>query len=232
MEQPSVVIGIHGLENKPPRDEKRNWWRAALVEGLTRNRGIDGAGLSFEFVYWADLRYVAAGEPARYMAAWCNGATGIGLSRLRILRHYHDPALLRDAGAAVRATLRKGFGNNHCLCHGDLGSLELLLEASRGLGDPAWGRELSEQTSRVFASIEENGWICGLPLAVESPGLMEGIAGIGYGLLRLAAPDRVPSVMLLDPPSASISKPHYRERWELHEKHPELRTAALSEPRA
>ncbi len=57
MEQPSVVIGIHGLENKPPRDEKRNWWRAALVEGLTRNRGIDGAGLSFEFVYWADLRY-------------------------------------------------------------------------------------------------------------------------------------------------------------------------------
>ncbi len=203
-------------------------YREAALQGIT----YENSQFSSAEDNWADLRYVAAGEPARYMAAWCNGATGIGLSRLRILRHHHDPVLLRDAGAAVRSTLRKGFGNNHCLCHGDLGSLELLLEASRGLADPAWGRELSEQTSRVFAGIEENGWICGLPLAVESPGLMEGIAGIGYGLLRLAAPDRVPSVMLLDPPTASIGKLHSRERWELHEKHPELCTAALSEPRA
>jgi type 2 lantibiotic biosynthesis protein LanM len=181
---------------------------------------------------WADLRYVHAGRPVQYMAAWCNGATGIGLSRLRILRHHHDPALLRDVGAAVRSTLRKGFGNNHCLCHGDLGSLELLLEASRDLGDPAWSQELSERTSRVFASIEENGWVCGLPLAVESPGFMEGIAGIGYGLLRLAFPDRLPSVLLLDPPAASISEPRYRERWMLHGKRLELRTADLGESRS
>ena len=29
---------------------------------------------------------------------------------------------------------------------------------------------------------------------------MAGLAGIGYGLLRLAAPERVPSVLLLEPP--------------------------------
>jgi lantibiotic modifying enzyme len=35
---------------------------------------------------------------------------------------------------------------------------------------------------------------------VETPGLMTGVAGIGYGLLRLAAPLRVPSVLALAPP--------------------------------
>ena len=29
---------------------------------------------------------------------------------------------------------------------------------------------------------------------------MNGLAGIGYGLLRLADPDRVPSVMMMEPP--------------------------------
>ena len=38
----------------------------------------------------------------------------------------------------------------------------------------------------------------GTPLEVESPGLMTGLAGVGHGLLRLAAPDRIPSVLLLE----------------------------------
>ncbi|ACB23597.1 hypothetical protein [Methylobacterium radiotolerans] len=53
------IIGIHGLANKPPRDEKAAWWRAAIREGLDRNLGlrVAEADLSFTFVYWADLRY-------------------------------------------------------------------------------------------------------------------------------------------------------------------------------
>ena len=34
------IIGIHGLANKPPRDEKAAWWGAAIREGLVRNRGL------------------------------------------------------------------------------------------------------------------------------------------------------------------------------------------------
>jgi lantibiotic modifying enzyme len=51
-----------------------------------------------------------------------------------------------------------------------------------------------------LASIEEQGWITGVPQGVETPGLMTGLAGIGYALLRLAAVEQVPSVLLLDPP--------------------------------
>ena len=51
----------------------------------------------------------------------------------------------------------------------------------------------------TLAGIAERGCLCGqTPLA--PPGLMVGLAGIGYGLLRLACPERVPSVLVLAPP--------------------------------
>lgn len=59
MEPGRVVIGIHGLANKPPADEKTRWWKAAIAEGLARNEGLVDPDFLFEFVYWADLRYDA-----------------------------------------------------------------------------------------------------------------------------------------------------------------------------
>jgi hypothetical protein len=59
MERPSVIIGIHGLANKPPVDEKTRWWKEAITEGLARNEGMADAAFAFAFVYWADLRYDA-----------------------------------------------------------------------------------------------------------------------------------------------------------------------------
>jgi lantibiotic modifying enzyme len=74
------------------------------------------------------------------------------------------------------------------------------LQASAALGDPQWSAQLSRLTSMILDSIERHGWLCGAPLAVETPGLMTGLAGIGYGLLRLAEPSRVPAVLALAPP--------------------------------
>ena len=54
---PSVIIGIHGLANKPPPADKPGYWKKALIEGLRRNCGKTTDDLSFDFVYWADLRY-------------------------------------------------------------------------------------------------------------------------------------------------------------------------------
>lgn len=59
MQRGCVIIGIHGLANKPPVEEKTRWWRAAIAEGLFRNEGISEPDFTFEFVYWADLRYEA-----------------------------------------------------------------------------------------------------------------------------------------------------------------------------
>jgi lantibiotic modifying enzyme len=51
----------------------------------------------------------------------------------------------------------------------------------------------------VMDFIDGSGWITGLPHGIEAPGLLVGLAGTGYGMLRLAAPERVPSALALAP---------------------------------
>jgi len=144
-----------------------------------------------------------AAEP-RFMTAWCHGAPGVGLARLHALKHLDEPELNRDLERAVETTLTSGLGHNHSLCHGDLGNLDFLATAARDLQDPELEDRVSRQAGRVLESIERHGWRTGIPRGVESPGLMTGLAGIGYGLLRLTAPERVPSILLLEPPLPTL----------------------------
>jgi len=145
-------------------------------------------------------------EPAS-VATWCYGAPGIGLAMLGVLRRTNSPALREEVERALRITLEEGFGLNHSLCHGDLGNVELLLQAGLHLTDPEWKSRLERMTSVVLESVERHGWLCGIPLGVESPGLMPGLAGIGYQLLRLAEPESVPSVLTLEPPPSHLPAP-------------------------
>ena len=57
MPEATMIIGIHGLANKPPMPTKGEWWKASLIEGLQRNCDKTTNDLPFDFVYWADLRY-------------------------------------------------------------------------------------------------------------------------------------------------------------------------------
>jgi lantibiotic modifying enzyme len=111
-----------------------------------------------------------------------------------------DPQMWSEIDAAVTTTLAQGFGHNHSLCHGDLGNVDLLLAAPR---PEALRDDIARVTAMIAASIRDHGWITGVPFGVESPGLMTGLAGTGYGLLRLFAPSAVPSVLLLEPPAGS-----------------------------
>ena len=52
----SVVIGIHGLKNKPEKNLLTRWWAMSLQEGLRRNLEL-ASPLAFELVYWADIQY-------------------------------------------------------------------------------------------------------------------------------------------------------------------------------
>lgn len=49
-----IIIGIHGLGNKPPKETLQNWWKEAMLEGL-RKTGKDFEFPEFELVYWADI---------------------------------------------------------------------------------------------------------------------------------------------------------------------------------
>ncbi len=173
------------------------------VYAHTALRAVDFERSHLSSGHWADLRKSPGGEASRKMTAWCHGACGIGMSRLSMQRYLSDEILKEDLEIALQTTYREGFGANHSLCHGDLGSLDLILQASLSRPTTAWATRLSERVSQSLTSMEEHGWRCGTPLDVETPGMMDGLAGIGYQLLRLAHPRRIPSVLILEEPNGT-----------------------------
>lgn len=184
--------------------------RLAALTGDDRYRETALAGLEYERTLynpgnrnWPDLREGATLEEAvepHYMWAWCHGAPGVGLGRLAGLPYLDDAAVREEIGIAVESTIENGFGRNHCLCHGDLGNLEVVTMAAGRLGRPDWAGRAGRIAGGILAGIRERGWLFGIPGRTEPPGMMVGLAGIGYGLLRLAAPERVPSVLILEDP--------------------------------
>ena len=182
---------------------------------------------------WPDLRHAELGEylfdgrveelrarlragdplappPPRYMNAWCHGAPGIGLSRLRAYELLGDPAYLHQARAAftsVQASLVAEAGMNFSLCHGRFGNAETLLEGARRLGEDGLLDPVREIALGGIRRHEDAGepWPCGTLGGVQDPGLMLGEAGIGLFLLRLARPD-VPSSLFLTAPAAAPAR--------------------------
>jgi hypothetical protein len=151
-------------------------------------------------------RRLRAGEtPAPYHLtfgnAWCHGAPGIGLTRLRAHAVLGDEIYLREAQAAVRTTrqsLESGPEMNYSLCHGVAGNCETLLAAARAWDD----RELHDfVVRRVALGIERfetagRPWPCGVVGYGADPSLLLGEAGIGFFLLRLTDPF-IPNVLFL-----------------------------------
>jgi len=147
---------------------------------------------------WLDLR--STDKTNQFMTAWCHGAPGIGLGRLRGLKYLDDPEIHQEIAIAIHTTINQGFGDNQCLCHGDLGNLDLLLLASKIFNQPELTSHTSPIASQILNHIHQHNFYCGVPLAIQTPGLMTGLAGIGYGCLRLAHPEKIPSILLLEPP--------------------------------
>jgi lantibiotic modifying enzyme len=160
---------------------------------------------------WPDLRdpeaagtAAAAPDVPAFMTAWCHGAAGIGLSRLRAWELSGDEEFRREAETAVATTLENLRGGtemsqtNDCLCHGRGGNCETLIYGSQILGRPEWLRRAEEiglQEIETCAA-QRMPWPCGTFGSVEVPGLMLGLAGIGYFYLRLADPAATPSVLI------------------------------------
>jgi lantibiotic modifying enzyme len=177
-------------------------FRAAAIGGMELERAL----FSEAEQNWPDLRAGAAdgidagngGDGHHYMLAWCHGAPGIGLARIAGLQWVDDAEVRREIDDAVRSTLAGGFGENHSLCHGDLGNLELLFAAARLDRDAGLEAEAWRIAGGIADNIRTGGWLFGLPGSIETPGLMTGLAGVGYGLARLARPDFFPNLLILE----------------------------------
>ncbi|HYW05661.1 MAG TPA: lanthionine synthetase LanC family protein [Longimicrobium sp.] len=149
------------------------------------------------------------GSTERFMSAWCHGAPGIGLSRLRAWEILHDPVYRDEARAAVRGStpMIDDARINFSLCHGRAGNTETLLEAAARLGDPALREHAERVAMNGWEHFERVGkpWLCGTIDGLSDPGLLLGEAGIGYFFLRLARP-ATPSVLLLTAPGDGVGR--------------------------
>jgi type 2 lantibiotic biosynthesis protein LanM len=191
------------------------WALAELYNKFKEQRFLHGAqqALRYERRWfdpqqenWPDFRVVSeSGEPG-YTAAWCHGAPGIALSRLRCYQILRDRECLTEVQAAIRTTTRalnaaitSGEGN-YSLCHGNCGNAELLISAADLLADGDSLKIVEQLADNAHEKyhLTRNPWPCGVLNGGETPNMMLGLAGIGYFYLRLA--DRkVPSVLLVVP---------------------------------
>jgi len=189
--------------------------RVAEATGDDRGYALCAGALRFERHHlsrergnWPDLRTISGTDA--YMDAWCHGAAGIGLARAAL----HGLPGLGSAGALLEEDLRiavakvradlvdvdgrfTGIGNDS-ICHGDLGLAETLAAAGPVLGDRDLPALAGRCAAAVAAQVMAGTLRPGVPEGVTTPGLLMGLAGIGYGLLRAALPGRVPNVLLLE----------------------------------
>ena len=127
---------------------------------------------------------------------WCSGTAGLLLAQ--------TCAPGGDLESWVPAFVDRPLLRDLSLCHGESGVADTLI----ALPTPAAGPVRLRHAGLVLDAVDRYGPISGTPDGVPTPGLLNGLAGIGYGLLRLGFPDRVPSPLLLEPTPA----PHVQDR--------------------
>jgi lantibiotic modifying enzyme len=212
----------HALGSGP--GEPGEPYRQGALAGMKYERQLFDPAAGGTAGNWPDLRYGPAsagaegGEP-RFMIAWCHGAAGIGLARLRSLdllgddgeeqttvRHEVDAALGTVVGQLARPAFAAPGGGgtaDFSLCHGATGLAEFLLAAHRHLHNGAL-RVAAEEVGHFGIEnflVPDLPFPCGVGGGGETPGLLLGLAGIGHFYLRLATEDSSREVC---PPSVLI----------------------------
>jgi len=163
-------------------------------------------GLEYErSVYWREypgrpvLRREDRPEANSARASWCYGAGGMAMSRFILPPRFVGQMERQEIDAALEGFAPEGARPSDCLCHGVLGDIDLLLAASRRLARP----DLNDLAlSRAATALERRRargkWSTPGPVGSEPLGVMYGLASVGYGLLRAADPDGIPSLLSFD----------------------------------
>jgi lantibiotic modifying enzyme len=158
------------------------------------------------------------GNVSVLMTAWCHGAPGILLARalVRDAVAEEDPDIAGEIEVAMNTTTKlPGNAGDH-LCCGNVGRCDVLFTAGRQLENPA----AVDAAKAIAAKAQRNAIRRGRFQLVSSgyehvvfePGFFQGLSGIGYELLRLAAPSRLPSILAFEGHAAVEARAAIDER--------------------
>ncbi|MGE7990087.1 lanthionine synthetase LanC family protein [Pseudomonas sp. NPDC089554] len=141
-------------------------------------------------------------RPSHCGMAWCHGAPGIALSRLALWQ-LTGQEVHRDVAWRALQRVHQDLcaaspqaGSSYTLCHGPAGNADILLTGALMLGEPSWV-ECARQVAQRGLAEEGGQWRSGLGVRDgHSLGLMLGLAGTGYFLMRCAPGASVPGLLL------------------------------------
>ena len=159
----------------------------AAMRGIDYERGLFNTSTGS----WPDRRPTPDDRaPVSPPVQWCHGAAGIGLARIGCARLVATEALEREIDAAVAATIAVGVGELDHVCCGSMGRIETMLAAAQYRGDEALHDQARAHVAEIVRRARaDNGYrlFGNLDRSVWNPGLFQGMAGIGYQLLRMRA---------------------------------------------
>ncbi|MGK9184088.1 type 2 lantipeptide synthetase LanM family protein [Priestia filamentosa] len=143
---------------------------------------------------WLDPRY----KEGKIKNAWCHGSLGILLSRLATEQKLEESINSVDEIKGMDYLFENK--EDDCLCHGNMGDVELLIQLCHSYNDPSLHEMLESKVNDILSYRDHNGHfkLQGTK-GFRAKGLFTGLAGIGYQLMRYLNRD-IPNVLLLEAP--------------------------------
>jgi lantibiotic modifying enzyme len=186
----------------------------ALDEGSVTGFARGHAGVGYALI----RLYEACAEPAFLAAAdglincestatfahnnptWCDGSSGLGVAQLHLLNHLDRPSVATELARTIAHVCASTAPEYDHLCCGALGRSEFLLFA--GLS-PGRNDLINTARSRVGSVLQRHEKTDRFALPGNGdvivdryfPGFFQGVAGIGYSLLRACEPEKLPCVL-------------------------------------
>jgi lantibiotic modifying enzyme len=155
---------------------------------LARATGVSGYADAARQAIAHDCRLVSVSD----RCDWVEGVVGVGFAQLEI-EGAADESALDHALTRARQQLTCGPDG---LASGALGRADVLLCAGQRRGDDALIEAARAGARRIVAGARRrNHYRTGWGDDFDHLGLFHGLPGIAYQLLRLAAPDELPSVL-------------------------------------
>lgn len=173
---------------RPRHGSWSDWWQAGAVEDLEPLE--------------PERKFEATGVPC--LRTWCHGSVGILLGKLASLDvddSYEVRTEIQTVLEDLSRSAEKSEGETDDLCCGRMGQVEALLYAYAKLGEERYLDAAHREAIEVVCQARRRGGynvIAARGTDRFAPTFFQGLAGIGYTLLRMALPAELPSVLLLE----------------------------------
>ncbi len=141
----------------------------------------------------------------RFMNAWCHGAAGIGLARMRAFKIIRKIQYFKNLLSAIKTTYDTDVADNHSnlliYCHGSTGNADLFLETFLELNEKKYLKYAEIVGEKVLIQKQQIGYYKSgygvfIDQNVDDKSMLMGMSGIGHFFTRLLSPKKISSMLM------------------------------------